>query len=87
MFHEWHAPVLVDRLSFVTIPEDAQERALANVELEALASGEELLLSSWHHRALLGDEGRTPYVSARDMECVNLASDDFVQDDDVDNPV
>lgn len=62
------------------IPESAHERAEANYEMELLfSSQEELIESSWYHRALLGDElSRVRYIPDDDDLDV-LAGDD---DDD-----
>ena len=43
---------------------------------------EERIKTSWHHRALLGDEGRIPYVESDAEEDVSAVSDES-EDEDV----
>lgn len=68
---EWvfsSTPIVVDECDRVEIPESAHERSEANYEMERLfSSQEELIQTSWYHRALLGDEiTRVRYIPEDD---------------------
>ena len=78
---EWifgSTPILFDERDRVEIPESAHERSEANYEMELLFSTQdELLESSWHHRALLGDElTRVRYIPEEDDLEVDEYDDD-----------
>jgi hypothetical protein len=48
---------------------------------------EERIKSSWHHRAMLGDEGRVPYVDIADAEQYSLTEHRGARDDHRDDSI